>query len=151
MPRTTFLPFHLKRLSGQKLANLIDLRHTSVVKKNSGPSAAPLGELDDPRTRDLVVRWILQNGPTSATLLAIELGFTPAGIRRHLDALVADGLLEARDPRTSASRGRGRPSKVFVMTDRGRETFEHSYDDLAVSALNLVGTRCGESLERGIA
>jgi len=82
-----------------------------------------VGELDDLRTRDLVARWILQNGPTSATSLAGELGFTPAGIRRHLDALVNEGLLEARDPRAAASRGRGRPSKVFVMTDRGREKF----------------------------
>lgn len=128
-----------------KLAVSTYLRHTSVVKKNSGPALAPIGELDDLRTRDLVVRWILENGPASATSLAIELGFTPAGIRRHLDALVADGLLEARDPRAAANRGRGRPSKVFVMTDRGRETFEHSYDDLAVSALRFMAEKLGDS------
>ncbi|MBC7463236.1 MAG: transcriptional regulator [Actinobacteria bacterium] len=101
--------------------------------------------MDDLRTRDVVARWILQNGPTSATFLATQLGFTPAGIRRHLDALVGDGLLEARDPRSSASRGRGRPSKVFFMTDKGRETFEHSYDDLAVSALRFMAEKLGDS------
>lgn len=109
-----------------------------------GPLGA-LGESDDLRTRDQVARWILQNGPTSATFLASELGFTPAGIRRHLDALVVEGLLEAREPRAAASRGRGRPSKVFVMTDSGRETFEHSYDDLAVSALRFMAEKLGDA------
>ena len=114
--------------------------------KSPFSTATPqVGEVDDLRTRDLVARWVMQNGPTSATLLASRLGFTPAGIRRHLDALVADGLLEAREPRLSTGRGRGRPSKVFVMTDRGRETFEHSYDDLAVSALKFMAEKLGES------
>ena len=45
--------------------------------------------------------------------------------------------------RTGAVVGRGRPSKVFVMSDLGRETFEHSYDDLAVSALKFMGNRFG--------
>ena len=84
---------------------------------------------DDSRTRDLVARSILENGPSTAAVLGERLGLTPAGIRRHLDLLVADGVLEARDPRASSIRGRGRPSKVFVMSDKGRETFEHSYDD----------------------
>ena len=99
---------------------------------------------DDPRTRDLVARSLLENGPSSAVLLAHRLGLTPAGIRRHLEALISDGVLEAREPRISLTRGRGRPSKVFVMTDRGREKFEHSYDDLAVSALKFLSAHSGE-------
>lgn len=122
-----------------------ELRHTCVVKNTSYALATQLGEVDEARTRDLVARWIMQHGPTSATWLAVQLGFTPAGIRRHLDALVAEGLLEAREPRLATGRGRGRPSKVFVMTDRGRETFEHSYDDLAVSALKFMAEKLGEA------
>lgn len=95
------------------------------------------------RTRDQVARAILENGPSSAAALAKRLKITPAGIRRHLDALIATGLLVARDPYQAATdaRGRGRPSKVFVMTDLGREKFEHSYDDLAVSALRFMSDR----------
>jgi len=122
-----------------RLAIQSELRHTSVVKKS-----ALLEPQDDLRTRDRVARSILENGPTSATLLASRLGFTPAGIRRHLDSLVHDGILEARDPHAAISRGRGRPSKVFVMTDAGREQFEHTYDDLAVSALKFVESNMGE-------
>ena len=101
---------------------------------------------DDPRTRDAVARSILENGPSTAVALGERLGLTPAGIRRHLDLLVADGILEARDPRGAPSRGRGRPSKVFVMTDHGREKFEHSYDDLAVAALKFMSAQSGEHL-----
>jgi predicted ArsR family transcriptional regulator len=119
-----------------------ELRHTSVVKKSVEEAGIAV---DDPRTRDLVARSILEHGPTTATLLAERLGFTPAGIRRHLDALLADGLLEAREPRSFARRGRGRPSKVFMMTDNGREKFEHSYDDLAVSALKFMAEQLGET------
>jgi predicted ArsR family transcriptional regulator len=110
------------------------------VKKTSFEESAP----EDSRTRDLVARSILENGPTSAVMLAKRLGFTPAGIRRHLDALVSEGLLEAREPHLVLRRGRGRPSKVFVMTDGGREKFEHSYDDLAVSALKFLASRVGQ-------
>ncbi len=99
---------------------------------------------DDLRTRDAVGRSILENGPSTAVALGERLGLTPAGIRRHLDLLVADGVLEAREPRSSSVRGRGRPSKVFVMTDRGRQTFEHSYDDLAVAALKFISATAGE-------
>ena len=101
------------------------------------------GEVEDPRTGDLVARSILENGPMSAVVLAEKLGFTPAGIRRHLDSLVAEGLLVAREPHIVSGRGRGRPSKVFVMSDAGREKFEHSYDDLAVSALKFLQTQMG--------
>lgn len=119
-----------------------DLRHNTVVKKSS--SVAPLpGE--DIRTRDAVARSILENGPSTAASLGERLGLTPAGIRRHLDLLVADGVLEAREPHAAIAKGRGRPSKVFVMTDNGREKFEHSYDDLAVAALKFMSAKSGES------
>uniref|UniRef100_UPI00404A3296 helix-turn-helix transcriptional regulator n=1 Tax=Candidatus Planktophila sp. TaxID=2175601 RepID=UPI00404A3296 len=101
---------------------------------------------EDPRTRDAIARSILENGPSTAAVLSERLGLTPAGIRRHLDLLTADGVLEAREPRISSTRGRGRPSKVFVMSDAGREKFEHSYDDLAVAALKFISAQSGEHL-----
>ncbi len=100
------------------------------------------------KTRDLVARAILERGPASAVDLAARLSITPAGIRRHLDSLVADGILESREAHvtSSKSRGRGRPAKVFVMSDGGREKFEHSYDDLAVSALKFMASKNGSHL-----
>ncbi len=113
------------------------------MKLNGEPA---LKVAEDPRTRDAIARSILENGPSTAAALSQRLGLTPAGIRRHLDLLTADGVLEARDPRISSTRGRGRPSKVFVMSDAGREKFEHSYDDLAVAALKFMSAESGGHL-----
>lgn len=98
-------------------------------------------ELD--KTRDLVVRAILERGPATAVDLADRLEITPAGIRRHLDALVAEGILQSRMAHVSSahSRGRGRPSKVFAVTDSGRNQFENAYDDLAVAALKFIAEK----------
>ena len=103
---------------------------------------------NEDKTRDLVARTILENGPQSASDLADRLNLSAAGIRRHLDLLLAAKILEAKEPyrTTNATRGRGRPSKVFVLTDLGRATFEHSYDDLAVSALRFMSTVEGSNL-----
>jgi predicted ArsR family transcriptional regulator len=101
---------------------------------------------EDIRTRDAIARSILENGPSTASTLSKRLALTPAGIRRHLDLLVADGILEARDPRVGSTRGRGRPSKVFLMTDEGRSQFEHTYDDLAVAALKFMAAHSGDHL-----
>ena len=97
----------------------------------------------DGRTRDRVARTILESGPTTTVLLAGRLGLTPAAVRRHLDALLADGLIEEREPRPSAGRGRGRPARLFAMTQAGRDSFDQAYDDLAVSALRFVAQQGG--------
>ena len=100
-------------------------------------------KIDELSTRDAVARSVLENGPSTAVTIGERLGLTPAGVRRHLDLLIEDGILEAREPHSALIRGRGRPSKVFVMTDQGREKFEHSYDDLAVAALKFISSHSG--------
>jgi predicted ArsR family transcriptional regulator len=95
-------------------------------------------------TRELVARSILENGPSSAASLAQRLGLTPAAVRRHLDNLIAEGVLEAREPRVYGHRGRGRPAKVFALTDAGRDEFIQAYDDLAVGALRFLSDTVGQ-------
>ena len=97
----------------------------------------------DRGTRARVARLILENGPVTAAALSDRLGLTPAAIRRHLDALLADGMVEARGARTYGSRGRGRPARVFAITDAGRSAFEHAYDDLASGALRFLAETAG--------
>lgn len=98
----------------------------------------------DDRTRNAVARLILERGPQSAATLAERLGLSPAAVRRHLDALVADDLLVERDPRPAAKRGRGRPARVYALTDSGRAAFPHAYDDLATTALRYLRETGGE-------
>ena len=94
-------------------------------------------------TRDRVVRTILEAGPTTAAGLAAALHLTPAAVRRHLDALLAEGLIEERAPRPTVARGRGRPARLFAMTPAGRDRFDQAYDDLAASALRFVEEQGG--------
>jgi predicted ArsR family transcriptional regulator len=108
-------------------------------------------ETDQP-TRERVARSILEQGPSTAAALAARLDLTPAAVRRHLDHLVADGVLEAREPRaTSQTRGRGRPAKVFAITEAGRDRFDQQYDDLALQALRFLAETGGDDAVRAFA
>lgn len=153
------------RTTPQALRAGMDLRHTDVVKYVRQTDATTTAASDDARgqvsaavvqartvqayaaaahagnergTRARVARLILENGPITAFALSSRLGLTPAAIRRHLDALLADEMIETRKARTYGSRGRGRPAKLFAITDAGRSAFEHAYDDLASSALRFL-------------
>jgi predicted ArsR family transcriptional regulator len=94
-------------------------------------------------TRDRVARTVLESGPLTVAALASRLGLTSAAVRRHLDVLVAEGLVEGREPRVYGPRGRGRPAKVFVVTARGRDEFEQAYDVLAADALRFLADTGG--------
>ena len=102
----------------------------------------PNGDLDA-STRRRVLSSILEHGPSTAAELSGRLGLTPAGIRRHLDVLLAYGHVEAREQRIYGARGRGRPAKDFVLTDAGRAVFYTAYDDLAISALGFLAEAAG--------
>ena len=112
-------------------------RAASGVSGHPGEPGIP-GIAGERSTRGQVARLILELGPSTAATLGGRLGLTPAAIRRHLDNLIADGMIETRTARTYGNRGRGRPAKVFVVTDAGRSAFEHAYDDLATSALRFL-------------
>jgi predicted ArsR family transcriptional regulator len=116
------------------------------VKIRSGSRVDASGACDrsPDRTRDAVARTILEQGPQNAADLADRLGISPAAVRRHLDALVADGLLVERQPRPTAQRGRGRPARTYALTDAGRAAFPHAYDDLASTALRYLRQTGGE-------
>jgi predicted ArsR family transcriptional regulator len=107
------------------------------------PAVTQLGSESGTRAR--IARLILENGPVTAAALSTRLGLTPAAVRRHLDNLLTGGLIEARTARRPASRGRGRPAKLFVITDAGRSAFEHAYDDLATSALRFLAEVAGQA------
>ncbi|AXI79934.1 helix-turn-helix transcriptional regulator [Peterkaempfera bronchialis] len=94
-------------------------------------------------TRDRVARSILDHGPSTAADLAERLGLTTAAVRRHLDALAATGLVESREQRVYGHRGRGRPAKVFALTDCGRDVFYQAYDQLAADALRWIAECAG--------
>jgi predicted ArsR family transcriptional regulator len=113
---------------------------TALPDTRHAPAARP-GLRD--HTRDRVARTLLESGPLTATALAARLGITAAAVRRHLDGLLADGLIQGREARQVGPRGRGRPAREFAVTSRGRDVFEQAYDDLAVAALRFLAATGG--------
>lgn len=121
------------------------------MKNAPGAIETPLGESVDPAqvesdasTRERVSRSILQYGPSTANELAKRLSLTPAAIRRHLTVLIDLGHLTSREQRIYGHRGRGRPARVFALTDAGRAEFFQAYDELAIHALGYLQQVAGE-------
>jgi predicted ArsR family transcriptional regulator len=118
-----------------------ELRNNGVVKnvrervegREAVEATAPVTS-----SRERVARSILDHGPSSAADLAERLGLTQAAVRRHLDALTAAGLVTSREQKVYGHRGRGRPARVFLLTDSGRSTFYQAYDQLAADALGFL-------------
>jgi len=96
-------------------------------------------------TRDRVLALLLEHGPSTTALLADRLALSPAGVRRHLDALLADGTVVQREPRPLPSlRGRGRPATVWALSEAGHAAGPSAYDDLAAGALRFLVEQGGE-------
>ena len=111
--------------------------------KNVAALVEPAQPATDGRTRDRVAQLLLQWGSATAGELGAELGLSSAAIRRHLDAMLAEGLVEDRERPQRGRRGRGRPARVFSLTAAARESFPHHYDDLATAALRWIAQRHG--------
>jgi predicted ArsR family transcriptional regulator len=109
-----------------------------MVVKINGSAAANVG------------RALLQAGSATASELADELGLTGAGIRKHLDALLEEGLVEFSErapygPAALASpKGRGRPAKVFMLTPKGRGVFGEREESLALTAIKFMASHSGD-------
>ncbi|SEQ56448.1 helix-turn-helix transcriptional regulator [Microlunatus flavus] len=114
-----------------------------TAEETSGQVAGEQPAPDHAPTRQRVARSILEHGPSTAAELSERLGLTAAGVRRHLDGLAEQGLLTSREQRVYGARGRGRPARVFALTDAGRDSFGAGYDDLAVQALEFLARTAG--------
>jgi predicted ArsR family transcriptional regulator len=115
------------------------------------PDAALRSTDSDASTRHRVAQSVLEHGPSTAAALGERLGLTAAAVRRHLDVLLERGLVVAREQRVYGSRGRGRPAKVFALSDAGRNDFYAAYDDLAIAALEFLADEAGSTSVRKFA
>ncbi len=104
----------------------------------------------DERTRDKVLSAVLEHGPVSAAELGDRLGFTPAAVRRHLDALSRDGLIEVKLVSNSSS-GAGRPARRYVLSQRGQTRLGNDYLHIAQAALAQLQDIAGDDAVRRFA
>lgn len=69
------------------------------------------------RTRDEVVRILHERGVCSVAELAAEVGVSAGSVRRHLDLMVGDGLVDMQLVRQR----RGRPLTRYSLSEAGEE------------------------------
>lgn len=98
-----------------------------------------------------MARLLLERGPVTAAEVAAALELSGAAVRRHLDAMLADGEATTRQASSRERRGRGRPARLYLLTESGRVRFGHGYDDLAVAALHYLAETGGPQAVRDFA
>ncbi|MEE2569049.1 helix-turn-helix domain-containing protein [Pseudarthrobacter sp. J64] len=123
---------------------------TNGALRGSMRSAAPSAAEADERTRDRVLSAVLEHGPVSAAELGDMLGFTPAAVRRHLDHLSRNGIIEVKRVARGAA-GAGRPARRYVLSSRGQSSLGDDYLNIAVSALSQLQGVAGEEAVRRFA
>ncbi|MCZ2402658.1 ArsR family transcriptional regulator [Paenarthrobacter sp. Z7-10] len=111
---------------------------------DAAPCAVAGGAENDERTRDRVRAAVLEHGPVSAAQLGVLLKLTPAAVRRHLDTLARNGVIEIK--RTSAApAGAGRPARRYVLSKRGQSELGDDYLDIARTALEQLSATGGSA------
>ena len=94
-------------------------------------------------TRDQVLRIIRQRREATIAQIAETLAMSQAAIRRHLDGLRADGMVDVRFERHNI----GRPSLLFFATERGEEAVAHGYLQLLSRLYRHMGKVGAEEIE----
>lgn len=131
----------------KKAVGLSEQPVTGAVAGGALASADADGRVRDAdgRTRDRVTQLLLERGAATAAQLGAVLGLSPAAIRRHLDAMLADGDVVSREQPAHGHRGRGRPARVFLLTDAARvRCGRHTYDGMATAALRWIARHGGD-------
>ena len=100
-----------------------------------------------PATRSEILNLLKRDGEQSSAALGAALNVTPMAARLHLYELEAEGLVEAR----AKAAGRGRPTKLWRLTDAAARVFPDAHQGLAVEMIQSVEALFGaEGLARVI-
>lgn len=102
--------------------------------------------LDSSQAR--ILYWLKSRGPQATSALSARLDMTAVGARKHLMALVSQGLVNYEDRAESV----GRPKRLFSLTEAGHARFPDTHSVLTVELLQSVRQVFGEAgLEKIIA
>lgn len=114
---------------------------------------------------DRILFQLKTRGPQTAAAIGTHLGMTPTGARQHLARLHAGGLVEGqeqhKEQRKDQRQKRGRPTRLWRLTDQGHGRFPDRHSDLTLEFIRstqavfgkaglekLVRHREDDSLER---
>ena len=107
-------------------------------------SGGHVAEESDATTRQQVLDLIVEKGPVTASSIAKVLGLTTAAVRRHITLLLDSKEIAEHEPSAPSKRGRGRPARHYVATERAHVHLADGYSDLASKALGYLGQLGGD-------
>ena len=88
-------------------------------------------------TRERILESIVERREARVEDLATELNITTAAVRRHLDHLRGDGMVDAR----AVKQATGRPYHIYFATEKATQTVPPAYADLMERMLKGLGER----------
>ncbi|MGB5633607.1 MAG: iron-sulfur cluster biosynthesis transcriptional regulator SufR [Waterburya sp.] len=92
-------------------------------------------------TKQNILQSLLRHGQAAARQLAQDLNLSTQAIRRHLNELEADGLIEYQ----SVQQGMGRPQHLYQLSSEGRDRLSpQKYSEFAVSFLDTLAETAGK-------
>lgn len=99
-------------------------------------------------TTDRILFRLKTRGPQAIAALGAAFGVTSEAVRQLLVKAEADGLVAYEDRRE----GRGRPKRLWRLTEDGHARFPDRHAELTVGLLQAIGAEFGEAgLDRLIA
>lgn len=113
------------------------------VETSAPPEETSVRESDG-STRERVLQLVVEEGPISAAQLGRELNLTAAAVRRHLDTMTEEGIVEVKNV-AGRRRGAGRPSRRYVISSAGQQVLGHDYLNLVHKALAVLEEQTGET------
>lgn len=93
----------------------------------------------DSSTRKVLLTMMKTKGPLAVSDMAKQLGITEMAVRRHLNTLERDGLIEAKISRQAM----GRPSNLYSLTVAADDLFPKNYHLLTLDLLGELQNEAG--------
>lgn len=97
-------------------------------------------------TRKQILYLLKTEGPMTVSDLAVKLGITEMAVRRHLQTLERDNLIQSRLLRQSM----GRPTNQYDLTDQAEDLFPKNYHTFTLEILRDLEKTEGASAIEGL-
>jgi predicted ArsR family transcriptional regulator len=100
-----------------------------------------MNEENETSTRKVILTMLKTQAQLSVAAMSNQLGITEMAVRRHLNTLERDGLLESKLVRQAM----GRPTHLYFLTKQADDLFPKNYHHLTLDLLEELLEDEGES------
>jgi predicted ArsR family transcriptional regulator len=91
-------------------------------------------------TRRVILTMLKTQGNLAVSEMAKQLQITEMAVRRHLNTLERDGLIESKLVRQAM----GRPTNLYFLTENADELFPKNYHNLTLDLLGELAAEAGD-------